>query len=165
MDWKTKTEDLYTPLTMLVSTKDLENNKYFAKCYRELEEQGIKVHYSDHIPKGKIYLDVTETTNQRLRSVYRAIKLCRQILKIKHEDLRVGAPKSFDTGKALEADLLKRMGKSNKEIARQLGFKIYYDLPQGTFSHLYKYVKRGKEIDKRLGNLESYLSNLHPHDE
>jgi hypothetical protein len=26
-------------------------------------------------------------------------------------------------------------------------------------------VKRGKEIDKRLGNLESYLSNLHPHDE
>lgn len=163
MDWKnTKREELYTPITLLLSESDLENNQTFAERYHELEEQGITVCYSDHIPKGRIYFDVTELTNQHLRSIYKSIELCRKFLGIKHEDLRAGAPKSFDTSKALETYLLKRMGKSNKDIARQLGFEIYYAIPQGTFSHMYKYLKLGKQIDGRLRNLESYLSHLHP---
>jgi len=153
---------VHAPLTLLLSKKDLENNKTFAEHYHEFEEQGIEVLYLDHIPKGRIYLDVTELTNQQLRSVYKAIVLCRKYIGIKHEDLRVGAPKSFDTNKALEADLLRRTGISKKEIVKRLGFKVYYDLPQGNFPHLYKYLKLGKQIDGRLGNLESYLSNLHP---
>lgn len=163
MDLKnTKREELYTPITLLLSENDLENNQTFAERYHELEEQGITVCYSEHIPKGRIYLDVTELTSKQLRSVYKSIELCRDILGIKHEDLRSGAPKSFDTSKALKTYLLKRMGKSNIDIARQLGFEIYYDIPQGTFSHMYKYLKLGKQIDGRLRNLESHLSNLHP---
>lgn len=165
-DWETKPEHFYAPLVMLVSTKDVESNEDFTRRYREVEKQGFIVGASDRIPKGRIFLDVTEITNQRLRSIYKAIKLCRQIHNIKHEDLRTGAPKSLDINKALEADFLKRMGKSHKRIARQLGFKTYRNAYlKVTAPHLYRYLKLGKEIDERLGTLENYLKSLHVHSE
>lgn len=163
-DWKAELEYFYARLVMLVSVKDVENDKDFTRRCREIEKQGFIVGASEHIPKGRIFLDVTEITNQRLRSIYKAIELCRQILNVKHEDLRAGAPKSFDIEKALEAYFLKRMGKSHMEIARQLGFKPYENAYlEDTAPHLYKYLKLGKEIDERLGTLESYLKGFHLH--
>ena len=86
-DWEAKVEDFYTRLVMLVSTKDVENNEDFIKRSREIEKQGFTVSASEHVSKGRIFLDVTEVTNQRLRSIYKAIELCRQILKIKQPSL------------------------------------------------------------------------------
>ncbi len=154
-------EEVYASFTFFVSEKDLQNNHTFAEHYHELEERGITVNYSDQIPKGRIYLDVTELTQQHFRSGYKGIELCRKYLGLKHEDLRIGRPRSIDANRALEVSWLKKMGKSNEEIAKQLGFKIYRSvLPQGTFSHLYKYLNLGRKINERLNKLEQHLSHL-----
>ena len=58
---------------MLVNTEDLENNKEFLKRSREIEKQGFTVSPWERVPKGRIFLDVTEITNQRTRSIYKAI--------------------------------------------------------------------------------------------
>ncbi len=149
------------PVILLFNRSDLENNQNFAKRHRELEEWGITVYCSDEIPKGRIYLDVTELTTQQLRSVYKDIKVCRDILNIKHEDLRTGAPKSFDVNRALKIHLLKRMGKTNIVAAKETGFNIDKncyddDIPPRVF---YKYKNLGEVISKRLESLEKYLDS------
>jgi hypothetical protein len=160
-DWEAEVEDVYARPVLLVSTKDVENNRNFTRCYREIEKQGFIVGASDHIPKGRIFLDVTEITSQRLRFIYKAVKHCRQVLNIKQKDIRAGSPKFLDGEKALEADLLKKQGKSHIEIAKKLGFKIYRnDYDQDAAPQLYKYKKLGKALGERLNTLEKYLKSL-----
>ena len=162
IEWGKRIEDLHTRHIILVSTEDVGDYREFPERSKEIIKQGFIVRASDRIPKGRIFLDVTQATNDRLHSAYKAIEMCRRILKIKHDDLRAGAPKSFDTDKAFEVDQLVKTGKSNVSIAKQLGFRIYKDYynkdtPSRSF---FKYKKLGKEIAKKLESLECYLSDI-----
>ena len=84
----------------------------------------------------------------------------RKSLGVQKEDLREGAPETFDTTKALKCTELADSGKSNKTIARELNFSIYTrDNPSGNYPLFRKYLKKGLEIREKLSALENFLDD------
>jgi hypothetical protein len=149
------------PLVLLVNAKDDHDTEILERHEREFGDRSSIVISPNKIQKGHIYLDVTELTYSKFRSAYSAIDLCREYLCIKKKDLKAGAPNKIDTQKALDALYLKYSHKSSKDIAKQLGFKVYsVDNPSGSYPLLHKYLKIGKDLEERLYKLDKFLSSI-----
>jgi hypothetical protein len=141
------------PFDLVINTKD-------PKMVNDLNCIGAAV----TIPKGMlpnhIYLDVTHLTYDVLHFAYRSIVSLRKSLGLQKEDLREGAPESFDTTKALKCAELAESGMPNKTIARELGFSIYSsDNPSGNYPLFRKYLKKGREIREKLSALKNFLND------
>jgi len=149
------------PLVLLVNAKDEHDIEILKRHEREFGKRSSIVVSTGEIQRGHIYLDVTELTYSKFRSAYSAIDLCREYLGIKKKDLKAGAPNKIDTQKALDAAYLKYNYKSSKDIAKQLGFKVYsVDNPSGSYPLLHKYLKIGKDLEERLFKLDKFLSSI-----
>jgi hypothetical protein len=148
-------------LVFLMNAEGDKDIKTLKEHNQEFRKKGFVVISAEQIQKGHIYLDVTELTYPSLRSAYKTITLCRKYLGIKKKDLQAGAPSKIDTQKALNAVYLKHSLKSSKDIAKQLGFKIYSsDNPSGSYPLLYKYLKIGSKVEDRLVKLDKFLSSI-----
>ncbi len=159
---KVPTEVNFSPI-LLVSIEDKQKSNTLKEHYQEFRAKGVIIASTEQIMKGHIYLDVTELPYQSLRSAYTAIGLCRKYIGFVKKDIQAGAPSKIDSQKALEAVYLKSVHISSKNIAKQLGFKIYSsDNPSGSYPLLHKYHKLGRELQERLIKLERFLSTVHP---
>jgi len=147
----------------LVIVANMKNPKAIRKLSRE-EYESISKNTTIVSHKGMlhnhIYLDVTYLPYDSLHMAYRSAIFCRQWLGLQKKDLREGAPETFNTAKAIRCAELADTGKSNKEIARELGFPIYtIDNPSGNYPLYRKYLKRGREIREKLSALGNFLGD------
>jgi len=126
----------------------------------DLNCRGANVISRKGMLSNHIYLDVTYLPYDLLHIAYRSIISLRKSLGVRKEDLREGAPETFDSAKALKCTELADSGKSNKAIAQELNFPIYTsDNPSGTYPLFRKYLKKGREIREKLTALENFLDN------
>jgi hypothetical protein len=146
---------------LLVNEKDEEILQALNKKGLELLQNNTVVVPPSSLQEGHIYLDVTHLPHRSIKLAYKSILLCRRHLGIMKKDLREGAPEAIDTAKALQAVRLKNAGKTAKQIARELGFEIYFgDLPGGHYPLVYEYLNRGREIHRQLTDLKVFLKSL-----
>jgi len=133
---------------------------FFPLKVNDLNCRGAIVTSRKGMLQNHIYLDVTYLPYDVLHMAYRSISSLRKSFGRPKEDLREGAPETFDTTKALKCVELVNAGKSSKETARELGFHIYtVDNPSGNYPLFRKYLKKGREIRKKLNALESFLND------
>ena len=143
-------------------------NSQKPEVVRRLREESPRFHNAnaavglpDSMMDCHIYLDVTDMSHRSLTSAYEAVLLCRQLLGLQKQDLREGAPPAVDAQKALDCAYLLRMGKSPKEAAMQLGFRVYRGSnPSGCYPLFRKYAEHGREIEQKLDLLEAFLEGL-----
>jgi len=151
------------PFVLMTDAKDPQVVRMLAEKYLEFQQQHAIVISPKGIQQGHIYLDVTFLPYRSLHEVYEAILLCRHCLRIQSKDLREGAPASIDTKKALQCSHLADMRMPSKKIARELGFTIYSrDNPSGSYPLFRKYLERGREIQRKLDALSTFLAELDP---
>lgn len=109
----------------------------------------------------RLYLDVTDLTNQEIRDAYPTIEVWRRHLELRKRDIRTGRPCGTSTRRALEVVAMANAGIPIKQIARNMGFKVYTsDNPSGSYPLARKYLKIGRDIQSQLGSLKTYLENL-----
>jgi hypothetical protein len=162
--WQSETPS-FQPFTLVVEVKDQDKGSALTNTFQECEQELVNLNTwvtsSENIKPNHIYLDMTYLPHSALQNAYKSVVLCRKCLGISPSDLREGAPEAIDTKKALESAELKSQGKNSKEIARELGFRIYTtDNPSGNYPLFRKYLKRGKEILQRLDDLEGFLDDV-----
>jgi len=149
------------PVVLVVNSQKPE---VFRRLWEEsprFDKANAAVGSPDSMMDGHIYLDVTDMSYRGLTSAYKAVLLCRQLLGLRKQDLREGAPAGIDAQKALECAYLLRMGKSPKEAAMQLGFRVYRGSnPGGSYPLFRKYAEHGREIEQKLDLLEAFLEGL-----
>jgi len=139
---------------------DLVINMKEPKIVKDLNCRGAIVTSRKGMLPNHIYLDVTYLPYDVLHIAYRSIISLRKSLGVQKEDLREGAPETFDITKALKCAELADSGKSNKAIARELNFSIYTrDNPSGNYPLFRKYLKKGREIREKLSALENFLDD------
>ena len=141
------------PINLVINLKD-------PKIINDLNCRGAIVTSPKGMLPNHVYLDVTYLPYDLLHIAYRSIISLRESLGLRKEDLREGAPETFDTTRALKCVELADAGKTNKEIARELNFYIYVrDNPSGNYPLFRKYLKKGREIREKLRALENFLSD------
>jgi hypothetical protein len=141
------------PFDLVINIKD-------PKIVNDLNCRGAIVTSRKGMLPNHIYLDVTYLPYDVLHIAYRSIISLRKSLGVQKEDLREGAPETFDTTKALKCAELADSGKSKKTIARELNFYIYTrDNPSGTYPLFRKYLKKGLEIREKLNALGNFLDD------
>lgn len=155
-------DDLYTtPFKFVIKSSNSKLSNGILKGPLEPRIMNALVGNTRAMQNGHIFLDITYLSYENLRSAYRSVLLMRERLGIECQDLREGAPESIDTQKALNCVDLADLGYTHKEIAKELGFPVSYDdNPGGSYPLLRKYLKRGREISKKLEVLESFLDVL-----
>jgi hypothetical protein len=151
----------FVPIKLIVNTESPEKEKLLRNKCLELLEYGAIVGPVGATEKDHVYLDVTHFSYEGFRYAYKAVVALRNHLGIENRDIREGATESIDTSKALACALLALEGKHNKEIARELGFRIYTsDNPSGSYPLLRKYRKRGWELLQKLTALDRFLESI-----
>jgi hypothetical protein len=150
------------PFVLVVNTKKRNAARNLREKSQELLlSTNVVVGLPKVMEDGHICLDVTYLPQRALNLAYKGVVLCRQYLGIKKEDLREGAPAAIETGKALEAAHLRNVGTPSKEIAEELGCRIYRkDNPSGTYPLLRKYLKQGRVILQRVDALDEFLNSV-----
>jgi hypothetical protein len=139
---------------------DLVINMKESKIVNDLNCRGATVNSRKGMLPNHIYLDVTYLTYDALHIAYKSIISLRKSLGMQKEDLREGAPETFDTTKALKCAELADAVKSNKAIARELNFSVYTrDNPSGNYPLFRKYLKKGRGIREKLCALENFLGD------
>jgi hypothetical protein len=150
----------FTPI-LLISAETEKYADILRDIGRECRGKRIELISSAHIQSGHIYLDVTELPRDFFRQAYSAINLLRKYLGIQKNDLQAGTPRTMDAGRALEAIHLKNIGEPSKNIATQLGFKVYtQDVRSGSYPLLLKYLKLGRELEEKLAKLDKFLTRV-----
>ena len=151
----------FLPFVLVTDTKDARAIRAFREKYMDYCQKNAVVVSPKGMQPGHIYLDVTFLPYRSIPEAYGAILLCRRCLGIRNRDLREGAPESVDTERALKCVRMSEMGLPSKEIARKLGFSIYSaDNPSGSYPLFGKYIKRGREIQRKLEALSTFLMSL-----
>ena len=151
----------FSPLIFVAKTKKPEVERLLCEKSGEFSAKNALIGPPGVMRDGHIYLDVTHLPYNGLRQAYEAVLFLRDCLQIRSNDLREGAPESIDTRKALRCVELADMGKSSKEIAKEVGFRIYtQDNPSGSYPLFRKYLKRGHEIAQRLQALDRFLDSV-----
>ena len=146
------------PFNIVVNSKDMQAEHTLGRKEYESMTRTTCFISRRKMMRGHIYLDVTDMPYDILRLAYGSICLCRRYLGLQKEDLREGAPENIDTGKALKCAGLADSGMPSKKIAAKLSFTIYSrDNPSGTYPQFRKYLKRGRDIRKKLDSLDSFL--------
>ena len=141
------------PFVLVVNTKE-------PKTLHALNYKGATLIPHKEMSPNHIYLDVTSLPYDAFHLAYRSIVSCRHSLGLQKNDLREGAPETFDTAKAIKCAELADMGNPSKEIARKFKFTVYdEDNPSGTYPLFRKYLKKGREIREKLSALEKFLGD------
>lgn len=113
------------------------------------------------VQENHIYLDVTSLSYHVLRSAYGVILACRRGLGVPSRELKEGSPERIDTARAIQCAWRVDMGESPKQVARELGFRIYTsDNPSGSYPLFRKYLQRGREIQQKLEAFDIFLTQL-----
>jgi len=158
MEASFRKEPYFLPFVIVANTKEPEASRALSCKYLEFVRKNTVIVSRKGMMPGHIYLDVTYLPYDAVHLAYRGVLLCRQCLGLQKQDLREGAPETIDTTKALRCADLVDAGKPGKEIAIELGFRIYSaDNPSGTYSLFRKYLKRGREIRTKLDALDHFL--------
>ena len=155
--------DLFAPmpLVLVLNSQQPEITQRVREAYRRSTGADASFVLSDRMMDGHLYLDVTDLSYRDLASAYSRILLCRQWLGMEPQDLREGAPPAVDGKKALECAYLIRTGKSGKEAAKQLGFRVYTGSNRsGSYPLFRKYAYCGLQIEQRLELLEAFMESL-----
>lgn len=151
----------FMPLKFVIKSYDLTLPKKILDGSLEPKIVDAVVGNTGAMQNGHIFLDVTYLLYESLRSAYGTLLIMRERLGIECQDLQVGAPESIDTEKALACVDLAELGYTQKEIAKELDFPISCeDNPSGSYPLLRKYLKRGREINKKLEALGSFLDSV-----
>lgn len=110
---------------------------------------------------NRLYLDVTELTNDEIRTACHTIARFRRELGISAPGTKPGRPRGVDTQRALQVASLARAGVPLKKIAVDHGFKVYTtDNPSGSYPLARKYLNLGKKLSELLDLLDDYLTYL-----
>jgi hypothetical protein len=109
----------------------------------------------------RIYLDVTDASKEDIERAMPLVNQLRRELQLQNPSLKVGAPARRDEDKAVDAALLHLEGAPYVDIGRKFGWRIYdEDVATGTCPTAVKYVKLGKEILKKIIELEKTWREL-----
>jgi len=155
---KTKSPELESEILISNNTGDKLNIK---KINKEIKKAKAIIQVIPNLNDEHLYIDVTTIDYKSFIKSFKGIGECRKALHITKSDMKKGAPSSIDIHRAFLVAELRRRGLTRKEIANELGFKIYtQDNPSGSHPLYYKYLKIGKDYSNKMHQLEYYLRDL-----